>query len=125
MLPFFLAVVNMCMQQQIFNLERDIRKTWWMVDKIRQDTIYAQNLYAAFCNHQFASKDIWGILANKTWNCSWRYAAVMVAEIHEDSDYTDWYCSGIKLYNDLFVPESFIVPAIETDLAELGWVIVE
>ena len=111
--------------QRIYNLERDIRACWWIVDKVRRDEIYAQNLYAAFCNREFASKDVWGILTNVRWSCSWRYAAAMVAEIHEASDYMDWYCSGINLYNELFVPESCIVPVIAEDLDQLGWIVVD
>jgi hypothetical protein len=107
----------------VYNLERDIKKTWWMVDKVRRDEVYAQNLYAAFCNNEFVPKDIWGILKNVRWSCTWRYAGGIVAEIREDSDYMDWYCSGINLYNELFVPESCIVPVIAEDLDQLGWLV--
>jgi len=111
--------------QRVYNLERDIRACWWIVDKVRQNEIYAQNLYAAFCNNEYASKDVWGILSNVRWNCSWRYAAQMIAEIHEESDYLDWYCSGIRLYNDLYVPESVLVPEVQTDLDQIGWIVVD
>jgi hypothetical protein len=118
---FFTGVINIFMNP-VFNLERDIRRTWWMVEKVRSSDVYAQNLYAAFCNNEFAPKDIWGILKNVKWSCSWRYAGTMVAEIREDSDFNDWYCSGIQLTNQLFVPESIIVPEIETDFDQLGWI---
>ncbi len=106
----------------VFNLERDIRRTWWMVEKVRSSDVYAQNLYAAFCNNEFAPKDTWAILKNIKWSCGWRYASTMVAEIREDSDFNDWYCSGVQLRNQLFVPESVIVPEIETDFDQLGWI---
>ena len=61
-------------------------------------------------------------MKNVKWSCSWRYAGTMVAEIREDSDFNDWYCSGIQLTNQLFVPESIIVPEIETDFDQLGWI---
>jgi len=104
-----------------------------MVDKVRRNEIYAQNLYAAFWNREFASKDVWGILSNVRWNCSWRYAAAMVAEIHEQSDYLDWYCSGIGsgLGNGDedgtkgYVPESVVTEEIEQDLLKLGWKVVQ
>jgi len=124
---FFYDNINICMGAEIFhtvyNLERDIKKTWWMVDKIRQNEIYAQNLYAAFCNNYFAPKDTWALLKNITWSCTWRYAGNLVAEIRENEDYSYWYCSGVHLLNEQYVPESFIAPTIERDLDNLGWII--
>lgn len=108
----------------VFNLERDIKKTWWMVEHIRTNEVYAQNLYAAFCNNQFGPYDVWAILKNVTWECSWSYAANMVAEIREDL-FDRWYCSGVQLINPDFVPESVIVPTIERDLEKLGWLVVD
>jgi hypothetical protein len=108
----------------VFNLERDVKKTWWMVDQIRQDQVYAQNLYAALCNNYYGPYDVWAILKNIKWNCSWRYAANMVAEIR-DEFCDDWYCSGVQLMNPNYVPESVVVPAIERDLEKLGWILVD
>ena len=119
-----MSIINIFMMREVWNLERDVRRTWWMVDKIRRDDVYAQNLYAAFCNNEFAPKDLWGILKNVTWSCSWRYAGTIVAEIREDSDLHDWYCSGIQLINECYVPESFVVPEVEKDLDNLGWIVV-
>jgi hypothetical protein len=108
----------------VFNLERDVKRTWWMVDHIRHDQVYAQNLYAAMCNNTFGPYDVWAILKNVTWDCTWRYAANIVAEIREDH-FEDWYCSGVQLLNPDFVPESVIVPTIENDLEKLGWIVVD
>jgi hypothetical protein len=108
----------------VFNLERDIKKTWWMVEQIRTNEVYAQNLYAACCNNHFGPYDVWAILKTITWECSWSYAANMVAEIREDM-FDRWYCSGVQLINPDFVPESVIVPAIERDLETLGWIVVD
>ncbi len=128
MTPFLLTCVNTCMPYEIFNpvfnLERDVKATWWMVDRIRHDQVYAQNLYAAMCNNQFGPYDVWAILKNVTWACSWSYAANMVAEIRHDVMDT-WYCSGVQLINPDYVPESVIVPAIESDLEKLGWIVVD
>lgn len=108
----------------VFNLERDVKRTWWMVDQIRHDQVYAQNLYAAMCNNVFGPYDVWAILKNVTWDCTWRYAANMVAEIREEQ-FNDWYCSGVQLLNPDYVPESVIVPTIENDLEKLGWIVVD
>ena len=95
-----------------------------MMDRVRQDEVYAQNLYAAMCNHTFGPYDVWAILKNVTWDCSWRYAANMVAEMRGDL-FEKWYCSGVQLLNPNFVAESIIVPAIEQDLEKLGWIVVD
>lgn len=95
-----------------------------MVDQIRQDQVYAQNLYAALCNNRYGPYDVWAILKNITWNCSWRYAANMVAEIRNDM-FDSWYCSGVQLLNPDYVPESVVVPTIERDLEKLGWILVD
>lgn len=109
--------------RRVYNLERDIKSTWWIIDRIRRDEIYAQNLYAAFCNHEFVPEDVWGILTNVRWSCPWHYAATMVAEIREEYDPSKWYCSGVQLINPRFVPESVIVPEIEKDIKNIGWLV--
>jgi hypothetical protein len=82
------------MGRKVFNLERDIRSTDWIISKVRHREIYAQNLYAALCNNEYVPQDVWGILKNIHWDCTWRYAASIVADIREDDSYIDWYCSG-------------------------------
>ena len=77
------------------DLETDLSKTSWIVDKIRNDDSYAQNLYAALCNNQFQKSEIWPILKDEVWSCSWRYAGGVIADIREQGDYMDWYCSGM------------------------------
>lgn len=114
------------MYRKVFNLERDVRGSNWIVTKIRRQEIYAQNLYAALCNNDFAPKDMWAILKNLTWNCSWRYAADMVADIREDDSYINWYCSGTGFKGTDFtgfVEESYVTDEINDDLDQLGWVV--
>jgi hypothetical protein len=114
------------MPRKVFNLERDVRSTDWMVDKIRSQETYAQNFYAALCNNKYQPRDVWGILTNIDWECSWRYAAGIVAEIRETEDYIDWYCSGTGFSGTDFtgfVEESFVTPEIETDLNTVGWIL--
>jgi hypothetical protein len=115
------------MPRKVFNLERDIRSTEQILTKIRQHEIYAQNLYAALCNNEFAPKDTWAILSNLKWNCTWRYAATMVSDIREDESYIDWYCSGTGFKDtDLagFVEESYVTDEINTDLEQIGWLVI-
>jgi len=115
------------MHRKVFNLERDIRQTDWLLHKVRDQEIYAQNLYAALCNNNFAPKDMWAILKNLTWNCTWRYAADMVADIRHDNSYINWYCSGTGFKGvDFagFVEESFVTDEVNHDLEEIGWLVV-
>ena len=105
----------------------------WIVDKIRNDRAYAQNFYAALCNNQWQEQDVWQVLKNKTWSCSWRSSGGIVADIRGEGDYMDWYCSGMMTSHpdddigssqsrDIhFVPEGTITEQIRVDLAQIGW----
>lgn len=115
------------MARRIFNLERDIRGTEWILHKVQDREVYAQNLYAALCNNDFAPKDMWALLKNLTWNCNWRYAADMVADIRNDDSYINWYCSGTGFKGTDFagfVEESFVTEEICTDLNNIGWLVI-
>ena len=96
-----------------------------MLDQIRQDQVYAQNLYAAMCNREWQEKAVWEILRNDTWGCSWRTAGAIVARLRGEGDYMDWYCSGIRDAEDHAregtVTEGVVTPEIEKDLAALVW----
>lgn len=125
------------------NLEHDLRCTEWICAKAKESEYYAQNLYAAMCNNVFQRNDVWPILADKTWSCSWRYAGGIVADMLDKGDYLDWYCSGIKgtIDNDEFralgvddqerylyiknnyVGEGYVTDEIRDDLLKLGWAV--
>jgi hypothetical protein len=128
------------------NMEYDLRSTKWILEKVRGDDVYAQNLYAAMCNNDFTKREMWPILKEQKWSCSWRHAGGIVADMQEQGDYIDWYCSGIRNdgYQDeddqteltveqqvhrkkieAYVPESFVTDEIETDLFRLGWLVVK
>ena len=123
-----MARVNITMPRKVYNLERDVRSTDWIVTKIRHQEIYAQNFYAALCNNQYQPRDVWGILKNTNWDCSWRYAAGLIAEIREDESYIDWYCSGTGFTGTDFagfVEESYVTIEIESDLNNIGWLLLQ
>jgi hypothetical protein len=114
------------MGRRVFNLERDIRSTEWIISKVRQQEIYAQNLYAALCNNEYVPEDVWGILKNIHWDCTWRYAASIVADIREDDCYIDWYCSGTGFQGTDFtgfVEESYVTEEVESDFNQIGWLL--
>ncbi len=127
------------------NLEWDLRTTDWILDKVRKEEHYAQNLYAAMCNNDFIKREMWPILKEQKWSCSWRYAGGIIADMRQEGDYIDWYCSGIHndwsdeeyqnaskesqeryLYvKNKFVGESVVTEEIENDLYKLGWLVIK
>ncbi len=121
------------------NMEYDLLTTDWILEKVRTRESYAQNLYAAMCNMQFVRKELVPYLRqdpNKDlWSASWRYAGGIIADMRQEGDYIDWYCSGIAggdepgVYNEAYdlkrksyVPEGTVTEEIETDLFKLGWI---
>ena len=111
------------------NLEEDMHNAGWFVLKVRASETYAQNLYAAMCNMQFQKMEIFPILKEERWRCSWRSAGGIVADLREEGDYINWYCSGINSYYDddeyqklNYVPEGTVTEEIRQDLRQLGWI---
>jgi hypothetical protein len=115
------------------NLEYDLRSSKELCNKAKASDTYAQNLYAAMCNNDFAQNKIWPLLKNQTWSCSWRHAGGIVADMLGEGDYIDWYCSGIGdgLGNGDedgsrgYVSESVVTDEIRKDLFDLGWIVVD
>jgi hypothetical protein len=129
---------------QEYNLEYDLRSVDWILEKVRTSKSYSQNLYAALCNNDFQKNSAWPILKDQLWSCSWRYAGGIIADMRQQGDYIDWYCSGIredipsskieewsedqkKQYYEIYinyVSEGIITDEIEQDLLKLGWIVV-
>ena len=115
------------------NLEYDLLTTTWILEKVRASDTYAQNLYAAMCNREFQRLEIIPVLKEQTWGCSWRYAGGIIADMRQDGDYIDWYCSGIGegLGNgDMdgtknYVGEGRVTDEIREDLKRLGWIVLD
>lgn len=111
------------------NLEWELRNTQWIVDKAKASQVYAQNLYAAMCNNQFIQLDAWQILKEEYWSCSWRYAGGIIADMLDEGDYMDWYCSGkggpmggMEAHG--YLQEGTVSKEVEEDLKILGWLVV-
>jgi hypothetical protein len=89
------------------------------------------------CNNDFIKREMWPLLKEQKWSCSWRYAGGIIAHMQQKGDYIDWYCSGIrdvsndeeenKLFWDGrgYVSESVVTEEIENDLYKLGWLVVK
>lgn len=109
------------------NLEYDLRTSDAIAEKCKNDD-YAQHLYAAMCNNDFMKNAVIPILTEQTWGCSWRYAGGIVADIQQQGDYIDWYCSGIqdeKPEHPEFLSEGTVTEEIRQDLFDLGWLVVD
>jgi hypothetical protein len=116
------------------DLEFDLRTTDWILEKARTRDDYAQNIYAALCNMRWIKREMWPILKEEYWSCSWRSAGGIVADMLQKGDYIDWYCSGMggiaASYEEDpdwrsktgYVPEGTITEEIEKDLNKLGWI---
>jgi hypothetical protein len=121
------------------NMEYDLLTTDWILAKVRASDSYAQNLYAAMCNNDFTKRELWPILKEEKWSASWRYAGGIIADMRQEGDYIDWYCSGMGGLNQEYdqketneqwqkrtgyVPESVVTEEIEQDLNRLGWMVI-
>jgi len=115
---------------QQYNMEYNLRSTKWICDKVKASDSYAQNLYAAMCNMQFVKNEVWPLIKDQRWSASWRSAGGIVADMREQGDYIDWYCSGIgeglgngdKDGDKGYVPEGTVTDEIREDLFKLGWI---
>jgi hypothetical protein len=120
------------------DMEWDLRTTDWILAKARESDAYAQNLYAAMCNREFTKREMWPVLKDQRWSCSWRYAGGIIADMRQEGDYIDWYCSGMGGLNQEYdsketaeewakrtgyVPEGCVTEEIASDLYRLGWLV--
>jgi hypothetical protein len=123
-------------EHQPHDLETDIKANQYILTRVREDQAYAQNLYAALCNTDWQHQDVWTKLKNTTWSCSWRYAGNIIADLREEGDYMDWYCSGMGIWKEkdgtaiagaelCYVAEGMITHEIRKDLAQIGWQLVD
>ena len=123
-------------ESMIDSMEYDLVTTDWILEKVRASESYAQNLYAAICNNDFQKLAVIPILTDKTWSASWRSAGGIIADMRQEGDYIDWYCSGIRNDNNYdpelnikfsngYVPESVVTDEIREDLKRLGWIVVD
>lgn len=110
------------------DLERDLQSSKMILAKVQTDR-YAQNLYAAMCNMRWQKSDVWPVLKDELWSCTWRSSGGLVARLQGQGDYLTWYCSGIfgsdwgdgKDEIEGYVPEGTVTDEIKVDLAALGW----
>ena len=104
------------------NMEYDLRTCDWILEKVRTDKVYAQNLYCAMCNMDWCKRELWKVLKEEYWSCSWRHAGGIIADMRQEGDYINWYCSGIREdYEGGYAQEGQVTEQIERDLNKLGW----
>jgi len=121
-----------------YDLEHDLEDCPWILEKIRTRDDYAQNLYAALCNMRWIKAEVFPILKEEYWSCSWRTSGGIVAHLQrKGGDYMDWYCSGMGGLNreyegeetneqwrarTKYVPEATVTEEIRADFKKLGWI---
>jgi hypothetical protein len=89
-----------------YNLEDDLKKSYYIRARVKNESEYDKHLYRALCNNDWYKKGI-------IFSCSWREAGGLVSEIKNDyCDYLDYYCVG---------GEGHVDKEIEKDLNSLGW----
>ena len=99
-----------------FNLADELANSTEICEKVLYDEEYAKDLYRALCNMQWRKREIMPLLRNELWSASWRCAGGIVADLRQEGDYMDWYCTG---------GEGTVTEEIKEDLARLGWEPVE
>ena len=128
-----------------YSMQTDMMESEWFRNKVKSSKSYAQNLYAAMCNNQFQKLETWPILKDEHWSCSWRSAGGIIADMRQEGDYIDWYCSGIRSelsdddkkdmtqeqiedYNyrsTKIVGEGYVTDEIRNDLLKIGWIVID
>ena len=110
------------------NMRQDMMGSTWFRAKVQASEDYSQNLYAAMCNNDFQKIELWAILTDESWHCSWRRAGGIVADLRDEGDYLNWYCSGIMgegHYISGYVQEGVVTEEIKRDLLKLGWQVLD
>jgi len=111
-----------------FDMFDDMMASPWFRAKVQSSEDYSQNLYAAMCNNGFQKLEPWPLLTDESWHCSWRRAGGIVADLRDEGDYLNWYCSGIMgegHYISGYVQEGVVTEEIQADLKELGWQVLD
>jgi hypothetical protein len=92
----------------------DLEDDLYGLDRIKTDDAFAQSVYAALCNMQWAHEGL-----DDPWGCSWRRAGGIVAAVRDEGDYMNCYCSGIM--RDDGTPEGTVTSDVAQAFAALGW----
>lgn len=107
------------------NLATDLKNSEYIKEKIKGSDKYLQHLYAALCSNQFVKNDVYSLLTDDYWSCSWRSAGGIAAElaVNNTYDYLDYYCSG--MFGEKNIQEGTITDEIREDLFKIGWLVVK
>ena len=98
--------------------------------RIGTDEVFAQHVYAAFCNQKFIRVD-GSAPETEPWACSWRKAAEIIATIRNEfynktenpdiiETYTHWYCSGMGCLEGS-VNEGVVTKEVRNMFRDMGW----
>ena len=92
------------------DLERDLGLSFRIRGLVRSN-LFAMLLYGALCNTTWRHK-----ATGTLWQCSWRHAGGIVADLRCEGDYLDWYCS---------TGEGLVDDQVLAEIEALGWGLAE
>lgn len=115
------------------DLELELKDNAAVCQRIADNEVFAQHVYAALCNQQFYPQGE-PQTEDTVFSCTWRYAGEVIANIrnhyyHEpqntgiEEDYLHWYCSGMG-FLDGAVEEGVVTDEVRQVFHEMGWDIV-
>jgi hypothetical protein len=96
------------------SIHEDIRNTDFLVKKIRDNSIYAQNLYAGLCNNGF-------IKNGEDDGNSFRENAVFLEELCDLDYYQLYWSGGSSVENKEYKKWGELTSEVEQDLLKIGW----
>lgn len=88
---------------EVRNFEADLELLF--NDKIKNDDSFCKRLYSSITNIRWINKGI-------VFDCSFRYAGAIIADIRGSGNYMDWYLDG---------ETASIDDEIYSELNKLGW----
>lgn len=106
-------------------LEQNIKNTKWLVQKIKKNQFYAQNLYAALCYHTFVKANAYDILCANHVTINSLAAAQLMIEFYPETIELDWIPTNVYKIAAGFVRPGYITSEVAQDLNQLGWKVIK
>ena len=98
----------------IVSIHNDIKNADFLVKKIRDNSIYAQNLYAGLCNNEFVKN------GNESGD-TFRGNASFLAELCDLDYYQLYWSGGSSIENKEYKKWGELTSEVEKDLLKIGW----
>lgn len=111
---------SMTKQQSIYTTEltKRISSSQSIVQKLKEDDVFAQNLYAGLCNIE------WYDITDKTQTSliSWRRSGRLIADLRDKGEtYLDFYCSGSYRDTPPYLTEGHLTDEVQNMIQSVGY----